>query len=202
MKELLFESAAAWGVAVKITQAAAVPITALLILLYFTPTIQGYYYSFASLLALQIFLELGLATVITTFSSHEWARLRLDNKGAVVGDGVALKRLSGLALASFRWYLVAGLILFGVLAIGGTLFFNIPGPGASVEWRAPWLPPCARNALSSPRPPGRALRQGWGQINEGNPNPFMDGIGRSLVLGSSISAGAVRWAAGLSHWFS
>jgi len=82
MKELLFERAAAWGVAGKITQAAAALVTALLILIFFTPTIQGYYYSFASLLALQIFLELGLATVITTFSSHEWVRLRFDNRGS------------------------------------------------------------------------------------------------------------------------
>ncbi len=202
MRELLFESAAAWGVAVKITQAAAVPITALLILLYFTPTIQGYYYSFASLLALQIFLELGLATVITTFSSHEWARLRLDDKGAVVGDAVALKRLSGLALASFRWYLAAGLILFGVLAIGGTLFFDIPGPGASVEWRAPWLLLCTASALTFPLTPVWALLQGCGQINEVNRYRFIDAIGRSLVLWSGISAGSALWAAGLSALFS
>ncbi len=121
MRELLFESAAAWGVAVKITQAAAVPITA---------------------------------------------------------------------------------ILFGVLAIGGTLFFDIPGPGASVEWRAPWLLLCTASALTFPLTPVWALLQGCGQINEVNRYRFIDAIGRSLVLWSGISAGSALWAAGLSALFS
>lgn len=202
MKELLFESATAWGVAGKITQAAAAPVTALLILVFFTPTIQGYYYSFASLLALQIFLELGLATVITTFSSHEWARLQLDKKGALIGNGDALKRLSGLAVASCRWYLAAAFILFGFLAIGGTFFLGIPGPGTSIEWRAPWLLLCAASALTFSLTPVWALLQGCGQIKEVNRYRFIDGIGRSLVLWSGIAAGASLWAPGLTALFS
>jgi hypothetical protein len=117
MKVLLSEPAAAWSVAGKITQAIAAPVTAALILISFTPTVQGYYYSFASLLgALQIFLELGLATVITTFVTNGAAAL--DDRGRVVGDEHALGRLSDLALTSFdgTWL---RLILFGVLALGG-----------------------------------------------------------------------------------
>lgn len=202
MKDSLFEGAAAWGVAGKIAQAAAAPVTAFLILVFFTPTIQGYYYSFASLLALQIFLELGLATVITTFSSHEWARLRLDASGGVIGDEDALKRLSGLALASFRWYLVAGLVLLGILVLGGTFFLGIRNEGASVGWQTPWLLLCIASALAFPLTPIWALLQGCGQINEVYRYRFVDSLGRSIVLWSSIAAGAGLWSAGLTALFS
>ena len=202
MKDLLFDTAAAWSVAAKIMYAVATPVTAVLILSFFTPTIQGYYYTFASLLALQIFLELGLATVITTFASHEWVRLRFDDDRKVIGDGHALRRLSGLALTSFRWYLVAALILFGVLALGGTFFLDVRNGGADVVWRTPWLLLCVASALSFSLTPTWALLQGCGQINEVNRYRFVDGLGRTLVLWSSISAGAGLWSAGLTALFS
>lgn len=53
MRDFLFETAAVWSVAGKIIQAVAAPITAALILVSFTPTVQGYYYSFGSLLDVQ-----------------------------------------------------------------------------------------------------------------------------------------------------
>jgi len=51
------------------------------------------------------------------------------------------------------------------------------------------------SALTFPLTPVWALLQGCGQINEVNRYRFIDGIGRSLVLWSSISAGAGLWAA-------
>src|SRR5688572_3707561 len=60
------------------------PITLVLIASQLTPQVQGYYYTFASLVALQGFAELGLGIVIVQFASHEWAFLSLD-RGRVVG---------------------------------------------------------------------------------------------------------------------
>jgi hypothetical protein len=202
LKGLLFETAAVWGIAGKLAQAAAAPVSATLIVIFFTPRIQGYYYSFASLLALQIFLELGLATVITIFSSHEWVQLRLDDNGRVVGEEHALKRLSGLAWTSFRWYLVAGLILFGVLAVGGTYFLGIREEGAGIAWRYPWLLLCAASALTFSLTPIWALLQGCGQIDQVYRYRFIDGLGRNFVLWSGIAAGLGLWSAGLSALFS
>jgi hypothetical protein len=202
IKDLLFEPAAVWGVASKLSQAAGAPLTALLVVIFFTPTIQGYYYSFASLLALQIFLELGLASVITTFSSHEWARLRLDGTGEASGDEQALKRLSGLALASFKWYLVGGFVLFGVLTVGGTAFLELHRESVDIEWRSPWLLLCAASAVSFVITPIWALLQGCGQIDEVYRFRFIDGVCKNVVLWSAIAAGAGLWSAGLSASFS
>ena len=51
---------------------------------YLTAELQGYYYTFTSLIALQVFLELGFSIVVTQFASHEWANLNLDKNGYIV----------------------------------------------------------------------------------------------------------------------
>ena len=49
------------------------PVTQLLIVFCFTDIQQGYYYAFMNLLAMQIFVELGLHVVIINVASHEWS---------------------------------------------------------------------------------------------------------------------------------
>ena len=43
-------------------------VTLLLVVRYLTPDEQGYYYTFASLLAMQILFELGMSVVVMQFS--------------------------------------------------------------------------------------------------------------------------------------
>ena len=64
-------------------------ISLLLIAKFLTPEIQGYYYTFQSLIALQVFVELGLVVVVVSVTSHEWAKLQLDEEGGIAGDPVA-----------------------------------------------------------------------------------------------------------------
>jgi len=54
------------------------PVTVLLIAMRFSPEIQGYYYTFGSLVALQVLFEMGLGQAIIPFASHEWSSLSLD----------------------------------------------------------------------------------------------------------------------------
>lgn len=51
------------------------PITLVLIARYFSPELQGYFYTFASLMGLQILFEMGLHSVVINTASHEWAQL-------------------------------------------------------------------------------------------------------------------------------
>jgi O-antigen/teichoic acid export membrane protein len=43
---------------------------------YLTKQEQGYYYTFGSILAIQVFFELGLSGIITQFVAHEFASLK------------------------------------------------------------------------------------------------------------------------------
>jgi hypothetical protein len=89
-------------------QAVAGVVTIVLIAKNFTPEVQGFFYTFASLVALQIFLELGLNVVIVNRASQEWSRLDLDDAGRVTGEHVARCRLAGLMQFVSRWYHRAG----------------------------------------------------------------------------------------------
>ena len=57
-------------------------ISILLIAKFLTPQTQGYSYTFQSLIALQVFTELGLLVVVVNFTSHEWAKLQLNEAGS------------------------------------------------------------------------------------------------------------------------
>ena len=114
------------------------PITLLLIARSFSPEVQGFYYTFDSLLALQSFVELGFFLVIINVASHEWASLGLDSTGCIVGEPQALSRLVSLGRLIFKWYAVASAIfVVGVGTIGCVFFAQSSLPG--ILWQSPWL---------------------------------------------------------------
>jgi O-antigen/teichoic acid export membrane protein len=114
------------------------PITALLISNKFTPNIQGYYYTFATLLSLQVFIELGLGTVTQQFVSHEWANLKIDENNNIAGDEDSLSRLYSISKISFKWFFYGAIILSFSLAIGGYLYFHST-TNYNINWQHPWL---------------------------------------------------------------
>src|ERR1700741_3773996 len=83
-------------------------VTILLIARYLTPSEQGYYYTFYSLVALQIVFELGFSFVILQLAAHERAALTLGGDGSITGNPVSHSRLASILHKSVRWYLIAG----------------------------------------------------------------------------------------------
>ena len=101
--------------------------TILLLPLCLSPDQQGYYFTFASVLALQIFFELGLSQVVMQLVSHEVAHLEPTTDGHFRGGESHLGRLSSLVGLLNRWYGLAA-VLFGVSATGaGWWFFSTRG---------------------------------------------------------------------------
>ena len=78
-----------YAVSQRVWQVAAGPVSMLVITQFFTEDLQGYFYAFASLMALQAFFELGLHAVVVPLVSHEFAHLTLTNEGRLVGDEAA-----------------------------------------------------------------------------------------------------------------
>ena len=68
---------------------------------HFSSEMQGYYYTFGSLIALQIFFELGLTYAITQFVSHEMAGLSWQKDKTVQGRKSSKKRLQSIIHFSF-----------------------------------------------------------------------------------------------------
>src|SRR5215469_146342 len=64
-------------------------VTVALIARFLSPAEQGYYYTFGSLVALQIVFELGFSFVILQLASHERARLSFSRDYDITGDSIA-----------------------------------------------------------------------------------------------------------------
>ncbi len=98
---------------------------------HFTPELQGYYYTFGSLIALQVFVELGLTYAIVQFISHEMTGLYWSENQTIQGKKKSKRRLQSIMNFSFLWFSVAALILVAFLIPAGILFFKINSPEAS-----------------------------------------------------------------------
>lgn len=115
-------------------------VTVLLIARFMTGAEQGYYYTFGSLVALQIVFELGFSFVILQMASHESAHLKISPVGIVEGDAVAHARLASVLQKSVRWYSIAAVLMFCTLVPVGLYFFAThQHAGTTVAWRLPWF---------------------------------------------------------------
>lgn len=173
------------------------PVTMVLIASRFSPEVQGYYYTFASLLALQVFVELGLGQVIIQFASHEWSRLYLDEEGRIQGDSEALSRLVSIGRFSLRWYGAAAGILAAGLSLAGYVFFQRSGK-ASVVWMGPWLVLCVLTGLKPLVLQFFSLLEGCNQVSAVYRFRFIEGVIRAIFLWLPIVVGAGLWTCAIS----
>jgi len=175
-------------------QLLAGPISILLLTRYFSLDVQGFYYTFSSLLALQSFVELALYLVIINVASHEWAHLGLDSAGYIVGNPQALSRLVSLGQLVFRWYaVVSAVFVVGVGTIG--LVFFSQTPVADVQWQAPWLVLVFLTGLLLWGLPFNSLLEGCNQVETINKFRLIQAILSNLALWLTISLGGELWAA-------
>jgi hypothetical protein len=115
-------------------------LTVLLIARFLSPAEQGYYYTFASLVAIQVVFELGFSFVILQLAAHERAELQILATGEIIGNEVAHSRLASILQKSVRWYSVIAFLMAAVLVIAGFRFFAVHGQLSSpVAWRLPWI---------------------------------------------------------------
>ena len=71
-------------------------VTVLIISFFLPQTLQGFYYTFGSVIALNIFFELGLTYVVLQFASHEKSHLEWTSFGTLTGSEVAQTRLAAM----------------------------------------------------------------------------------------------------------
>src|ERR1017187_1813739 len=110
-----------------------------LIARFLSPAEQGYYYTFGSLVAMQMIFELGFSFVILQLASHERARLSISADYEITGDPIAHARLASVIQKSVRWYSVAAVLLAVALVTAGFQFFSTHQHlGQTVAWRLPW----------------------------------------------------------------
>ena len=169
------------------------PITMVLVLRYLTPEIQGYFYAFAGVVAMQVFLEMGFSQNILQFASHEFAELRLTPAGILEGNPVARSRLISLGRLAFGYYAVAAGIFFVAIGIGGHIFFSHAGQHG-VAWQGAWWIVAAAAAGSLAINPARALLDGCNQVAVTSKFGFWGALIGFVVNAVALIAGAGIYA--------
>ncbi len=196
---LHFDSAVAFGILARVWAAATGPITVLLVAAFFTPEVQGYFYTFYSLIAAQVLLELGLGRVIIQFAAHEWSRLERDADGRIAGDAGALSRLASLARFGLVWFAVAAALLVPGLLLLGWVFFGgsaaaSAAAGNDVVWWAPWVAISLAAGLDLALMPLVFLLEGCNQVRDVYLYRFVRAVLNSLLLWCVIVLGGNLWA--------
>lgn len=167
-------------------------VTVILIVKYFSPEVQGYYYTFSSFLALQAFVDLGIGNVIIYFASHEWAKLSLDQEGRVVGDDISLSRLADLLKLVIKWYAAASIIILFGLGILGCVFFS-KTPYSGIDWLSPWIFLSITTALNFLVQGILLLLEGCNQVSFVYRYRLIFSLLGSIFLWVSIFLGAELW---------
>ena len=148
---------------------------------------QGYYYTFGSLVALQLIFELGFSVVILQLATHEVAHLHLHEDGRITGDLRGQARLASVLQKAVRWYSVAAVLLGLVLLPVGWHFFA--SSGGSVAWRGPWCAVVIASCFTFQVDPVFSFLEGCGFVSRVALTRFSQ-----AVLGSALA-----WTAFVLH---
>jgi hypothetical protein len=169
------------------------PITMILIALSLSKIEQGYYFTFASLLALQVFFELGLVTVITQFVSHEFVSLSWGDHGEIIGDEVKRNRILNILGDSLKWYFVCSFLIIITISMAGYFFFKNE-PSFNISWKLPWLLAVVGVGINLLIIPFYAVISGSGDVASVNFRELIGGILGSLLGWSVLYFGGGLYA--------
>jgi O-antigen/teichoic acid export membrane protein len=164
-------------------------VTIFLIARFLTPAEQGYYYTFGSLVAIQMIFELGFSFVILQMASHERARLSISVDYEITGDPVAHARLASVLQKSVRWYSVAAVLLAATLVPVGFHFFSTyQHAGPAVSWRLPWCFAALMAAVNFQIDPMLSFLEGCGYVPSVARLRFMQSVTGSLLAWSALAS--------------
>lgn len=162
-------------------------VTLLLIARFLTSTEQGYYYTFSSLVALQIVFELGFSFVILQLAAHERAHLQIQDDGTVAGEVVAHSRLASVLQKAVRWYTTGAVLMAAVLLpLGFHFFLAHRQAGVPVFWQLPWILVVLATTLTFQMDPLFAFLEGCGRIPQVARMRFTQAFAGSLMAWTAL----------------
>lgn len=131
---------------------------------FVSPEMQGFYYTFGSLLAVQMLFELGLTYSLTVYSAYEMKKLSWLSDNRLEGDQVALSRLSSLFIKIEKWFIVAAVLFIVVCAIIGFVIFTKHSSDISI-WLYPWVMAVIFTAAKLPITAFEGVLEGLGKVS-------------------------------------
>ena len=167
---------------------------------FLTGVEQGFYFTFGSIVSMQIFFELGLTSIMTQFVAHEAAHLRINEASQYEGDEYYKSRLSSLVVFCMKWYAVLAIIVFVFLMIVGNVYFKKYGSDESgVAWELPWLLVCLGTAVKLFQSPFSSILSGLGKVKEMSKISFWQQLLLPLASWTGLILGFKLYVIGISY---
>jgi O-antigen/teichoic acid export membrane protein len=147
---------------------------------------QGYYFTFTSLLATQVFFELGLNSVVMQIVGHEMAHLTMTGNG-LQGSPVHRNRLFSLINLLHRFYRIISISFFVFAIVGGFFFFRSNQSLPFNDWFWPWMTIAFLTATNLYLSPFLATIEGMGQIAQVARLRLLQSFFGNLLLWTSLT---------------
>lgn len=198
-KKLGIDGAIGYTVLSRIISATGGLITLMFIALFLSTEEQGYYYTFGSIIAIQVFFELGLNSIITQYAAHEVAHLQWKTQIELSGDLKHLSRLSSLLHFCVKVFTPVAFILFVILEIAGCIFFYRYQHGTdNISWQFPWMLVAFSTSLMFLVNPVLAFIEGLGKVKEVAKLRFFQQLFNVSAIALSLIFGGKLWALGIA----
>lgn len=168
-------------------------VTVFFLPIWISPIEQGYYFTFGSILALQVFFELGLSQIVMQLVSHEVAHLTDTGDGHLAGNESHLGRLSSLARLINRWYGIAALLFLLVGGAAGAIFFIQKAAQPITAWLGVWVVLVVSTAFNLWLSPGLAVMEGCGKVGQVARLRLIQSVLGYAVLWCALLVGAGLW---------
>lgn len=171
---------------------------------FLTGVEQGFYYTFGSILALQVFFELGLTGIMTQYVAHEVSHLQLNADNHYEGEEKYKSRLASLVHFCVKWYSVLAILVFVSILIIGLVFFEHYGEDQSsdVSWHIPWVLICLGTSINILQSPFISIFMGIGKVKEMSKVGFIQQIILPLAIWTGFICGLKLYVLPLSSFVS
>lgn len=184
----------------RIIQAFTGIVTIFFVANFLTGSEQGFYYTFGSILAVQVFFELGLNGIITQYVAHEMSHLEWDSDEMLNGSKTHMSRLSSLLHLGIKWYSIIAVMLFFILILTGFVFFRrYDSSGGTITWNIPWIILSFSTTISFLINPVLAFLEGLGKVKEVAKLRLLQQLLTTLFIWIGLLFGAKLFASGLSN---
>lgn len=203
LQKIGMDKSIAYSSGARVVQGIAGVLTVFFVSTFLTGVEQGFYFTFGSILALQVFFELGLTGIMTQYVAHEVSHLYLSNDYHYEGEQRYQSRLASLVRFCFKWYIILALFVFAFLMIVGFVFFYRYGEEQmQVDWQIPWLLVCVGTALKLFQSPFTSFFMGVGKVKEMSAIMFYQQIIIPLATWIGLVCGCKLYVLGISYLLS
>lgn len=199
LKKMGMDKSIAYSSGARIIQAFTGVASIFFISRYLTGIEQGFYYTFGSIVAIQVFFELGLTNIITQYIAHEASHLCWENECHLQGEQKFQSRLASLLRFSVKWYSIVALVFLAVLIVTGNIFFSrFSHESDNTLWRLPWLLISVGTVLNLFLSPLLAILMGLDKVKEVSKIRFYQQIILPVSVWIGLVAGLKLYVVGIS----